>query len=495
MVSKLNSYRIYQNKNFFGRNREIEQLKKITQTNQANLIVVLGRRRIGKTELIEQFFSKNTVLKFEGIQTENRNFIENQQYQIDNCLKRLAEYTNNPLIAQIKCSSWSVFFKLLDEQIQNEPVVIYFEEIQWLAGYKGDFTGELKPFWDDKWRHYKNLNLILCGSSPSFIISQLRGDKALFSRATAEIHLKPFVASEIMEYFKRKGINELLLAILTVGGVIQYLKQLVTYSSIQSGLYEASFKQEGLFAQEAERIFVSSLNQNKYYKNIVAWLSKKRGATRNEIQNHFKISSGGTLTNILTDLEVCGFIEKITPLHLPADSLLSKYIVADEFLRFYYTFIAPKHKEIIRGRFNNNPHLALPLPKLMQYLGYSFERWCYHNVDAIARYLGFSAVEYSAGSFFSRKSDKLEKGFQIDLMFIRADHKILFGECKYNPTPLAIKKTYQELQQKAELFFSVNPKYKNYSYEFLLLTGETILDKSSVQKFFDHNICFEDLIH
>ena len=126
-------------------------------------------------------------------------------------------------------------------------MVLYFEEIQWLSNYNSEFPAELKPFWDDRWRHEKGLKLIICGSSPSFIIGQLMGDKALYSRARNEFHLKPFSLMEIKDFFKRLGNREVMLAQLTIGGVPEYLKILNKSLSLLKSICEHSFLPDSYF--------------------------------------------------------------------------------------------------------------------------------------------------------------------------------------------------------------------------------------------------------
>ncbi|MFC1586040.1 ATP-binding protein [Fibrobacterota bacterium] len=485
------------NKSFTGRRFEMERLEKIGKSGHADIIIVYGRRRVGKTELIEQFFQKGIIFKFEGIQTDIKSRAQARQYQIDNCLNRLAEYLGNPLLSKVKCESWSEFFKLLDPVIHKQKTVLYFEEIQWLSNYNSEFLAELKPFWDDSWRHEKGLKLVICGSSPSFITGQMMGDRALYSRAQHEFHLKPFNLMEIKDFFRKLGNREVMLAQLTVGGIPEYLKMMKGGSSLLQALCEHSFFSNAYFYHEARRIFVSSLSENKHYRAIVEYLSKIPHAARKDIQSFLKLKSGGTLTTMLDDLENLGFIEKYVPVHLEENSLVARYAVSDEYLNFYYKFIRPAGKKIEGGKFNANPMAGLPASRFQKSLGFCFERWCMKNSGLFAGILGFDKIEYRAGAYFNRQAMKKEPGFQIDLMYVRADHKILICEIKHYYQPADAGKIYRETARKRDLFFLTSNKYRNYTCELVLITTEGLKsrDKENQREYFDHVITYDEIFN
>lgn len=417
--------RVKSKTDFIGRQFELQRLKKIGTLKEANIVVMYGRRRIGKTELLEQAFKDRNILKFEGIEGLS------EKEQLANAMGQLAIYVQEPLLAKIVVESWKEFFQLLAKYTQKGTWTIYLEELQWLANYQDSLIPELKYVWDNFFRRNPHLILILCGSNASFMIDHVLHSKALYNRSQHEFHLKEFTLPEVKEFIKSRSNKEVMDAYLTVGGIPEYLKWMNIESSVFLSLVKNSFITTGFFAQEYQRIFTSSLSNNKHYKEIINLLSKRRFATRQELMKSLEIASGGTLTNLLLDLEKSGFIDSYHPFNLGAKTLLKRHAIDDNYLQYYFKFIHPIFKDIEAGMYNRNPKTALKLDNYYKWLGYSFERFCrkYHYV--IARILQFSGVHYRAGTFFNRGTDRENPGFQIDLMFERGDNVYTICEIRY----------------------------------------------------------------
>ena len=490
----MESHEIVRNPHFVGRNAEREILAKAKASDEASIVVVYGRRRVGKTELIEQFFRGDFVWKFEGIQPSRRRRRSSdaeRQYQIRHCLRRLARYREEPFLAKAACSSWTEFFELLDPVVKKRPMVLYFEEIQWLSNYSSEFLAEMKPFWDDSWRHQRGLTVVLCGSAPSFIAGEIMADKALYSRSLYEIHLKEFDLLEMRE-FLGMGPREVLLAQLTAGGIPEYLKRLKGAPSVLLGLCENAFLPGSLFSLEQDKIFVSSLRWDPHYRGIVEYLSRQRYATRDEIRRAVGMRTGGTLSLLLKDLEACGFVEKYSPLHLGPDSLAARYCIADQYLQFFFKFIHPAQSQIEKGEFADDPTRGLNMTSFHQCLGFSFERWCRHHSRLFARVMGFDRIEYADGAFFNRKTAKLDRGFQIDLAYIRRDSRALICEIKHADARVGTDAA-EAAAARLKLFQEAYPQCRNYTFETVLITTEGQRDALAHRSFFDHVITFDDI--
>ncbi len=470
------------NKNFIGRNFELQKLSEISKRNEASIIVTYGRRRVGKTELLEQAFKKRNILKFEGVEGLS------QMKQMEHVMWQFSEYSENPLLAKVKISNWSEFFKLLTDTIEKGTWTLYFEEVQWLAGYEDKFISELKYFWDNYFRHNSKLLLVLCGSSPSFMINQVLHSKSLYNRSTYELYLKEFSLAEVKHFFKKRSHREVMDAYLSIGGIPEYLKWINQESSVFLSLCKNSFTSGSFFSHEYERIFTSNLSSNKNYKKIIKFLSKRRFATRSQILSHLKLKSGGTLTSLLIDLETCGFIEKYTPFDAKDDSLLSRYCISDAYLQFYFKFIKPIAKSIDDGDFNNNPAFALNTDSHYKWLGLSFERMCRKKHKLLSKILGFEAVRYNAGAFFNRSTNKNNPGYQIDLVYNRDDRVYTVCEIKYWQSRVGTN-VIKEFEKKLELF---NPP-KNNTVHKVLITAEGAEKSLIHQGYFDRILHLEDL--
>ncbi len=474
---------IPENTAFIGRQDELKQLASIANRREASIIVTYGRRRVGKTELLEQAFRDRNILKFEGIEGQP------ESTQKVNVLAELAQYCEDPYIAKLQLESWKDIFSLIAKHIDKQKITLYFEEVQWLANYHTDFIAELKYVWDNQFRYNENLLLILCGSSPSFMISKVIKSKALYNRSQWELPIDPLSFTEAKAFLPNYDIRSMMDAYLTVGGIPEYLKRLKQSSSVFISLCQQSFTKGGFFSTEYHRIFISSLAENKHYKAIIEFLSDRKFATRNEILKHLKVTSNGDITELLTDLVACGFIDQYTPFNATQTSRLIRYQVTDNYLQFYFKFIKPIEKRINNKDFQENPSSTIKLDTYYKWLGFSFERFCCRNHTLIAKQLGFSGVHYNVGPFFNRDTEKNQSGFQIDLIFERDDRVYTICEIKYLQSKVD-SSVIEEVERKLALF----PSKKKYTIQLVLISAfgaeKSLIDRA----YFDNIITLENLL-
>ncbi len=424
---------IKKNPAFVDRVAEMEKLQSIASADEASIIIMYGRRRIGKTELLEQTFRNRNVLKFEGIEGLS------EKEQLSHVMVQLARYVDSPILGKTTVKNWREFFELVAQYVRAGEWTVYLEEVQWLANYKGSLISELKYVWDNFFRHNPRLILVLCGSAPSFMLDQVVHSKALYNRSQHEFNLRELNLVETQEFLKGKSPRETLDAYLTIGGIPEYLKWLKKESSVFLSLCKHSFASGSFFSREYERIFTSSMSKNAYYRSIIEVLSQRRFATRKELSSILSMTSGGNLSHILLDLEKSGFIDHYSPYHLKDTSTLTRYAISDNYLQYYLKFIKPILKNIESGAYDKAPQQAIKTDQYMKWLGFAFERWCrkYHYV--IAKILGFSGVQYRSGAYFSRSTEKEKPGFQIDLIFERADQVNTVCEIKYLQSKVGTK--------------------------------------------------------
>jgi AAA+ ATPase superfamily predicted ATPase len=473
---------VKRNKSFVGRIHELEKLSRISNRDEASIVVVYGRRRVGKTELLEQAFRKRNILKFEGIEGLS------QPEQMAHVMWQFSEYSNNALLAKVKIRSWTEFFKLISDVVKKGIWTLYFEEVQWLADYKDKFISELKYFWDNHFRHNQKLILVLCGSSPSFMVNNVLHSKALYNRSLYEISLKEFSLAETRQLLKKRSNREIMDAYISVGGIPEYLKWINQETSVFLSLCKNSFTADSFFSHEYKRIFISSLARNKNYKKVIDFLSKRSFANRNQILKHLKLKSSGTSSALLLDLEVCGFIQKYTPFNLKKNSLLARYSISDAYLQFYFKFIKPIESNIDEGNFNSNPTLALNTDSHHKWLGFAFERMCRKNHRLFAKILGFESVRYKSGAFFNRRTEVEKPGYQVDLVYDRDDKVYTVCEIKYLQSKVT-PKIIEEFEKKLALF----PNLKNRTIHKVLITTEGADDPLTNYGYFDRVITLRNI--
>lgn len=469
---------------FIGRKDEQKRILEAANAGEANILVIYGRRRVGKTELIEHTLSDRNLIKLEGVEGGNT------QAQMVRILYQLSKAMDNPDITHMQFNTWLAFFDYLADKISTGKWTLYLEEVQWLAEYKDELISDLKYVWDNKFRHNPQLLLVLCGSSPSFMRNQVIHSKALYNRSMNEIHLSEFSLQETEEYLAKRSHREMMDAYLTVGGIPEYLKRLNKYSSVQIGICEQSFKKDSYFSNEKNRIFISSFATNVHYEAIIDYLSQIKFATKKDIEKHLRIKAGGNLTDVLSDLESCGFIEKYIPYQANTNSNLVRYCIADSYLRFYFKFIAPLYAQIQQGDYNNTPLHALNKESYQRWLGFSFERFCRKHSKLIASIIGFSAVRYKSGVFFNRATIKEEAGYQIDLIFDRADHVLTICEIKYTQGKIGVE-VIEEFEKKLRYL----PDREHKTIEKVLISASGVSDSLLSRAYFDRIITLEDIFN
>ena len=473
---------------FYFRAEEIKKIRQLADNPGAQILTIYGRRRVGKSELVAQALAKREVLKIEGVQGLKKT------EQLNRALKQLARAIGDPDIGRIKLETWYDFFDLLTRKIDfSLSVVLYFEELQWLANYSSEFISDLKYFWDNHLQYSKSLLLILCGSSPSFMLEHVINSAALHNRSQHQIHLAPFRLVETIEYLDKDSSQfPLLDAFLTVGGIPEYLNYFKQESSILLGLCKNSFLKDSFFSNEYQRVFVSSLRDNPHYQTIISFLAHNRFADRAQILNHLKRSSGGDISDLMTDLELSGFIQTYGTYSNPQSKKLVRYQISDPYLQFYYKFIKPKEADIQANIFVRDPMRALNSTQYTTWLGFQFERWCRLRHDLFSKIMGFSSVSYEHGPIFSRKLNEKYPGYQWDFVFNRKDKVITLCEIKYLRTP-ASTKVAEEFQSKLEKLPEKITKGKTIEKALIAPLGAS--EQLQNLGFFDIIVTLEDIIN
>lgn len=478
--------KIQQNKAFIGREFEKKLIFDVLDrvSKEPQILVVYGRRRSGKTELIEQTLRNRNIIKIEGVEKQP------QSVQISLALKQFSEYCGERYIAKLQLDRWWDFFDLLKDKLP-ESTILYFEEVQWLANYETEFIADLKYFWDNHFRSLKGLLLVLCGSSPSFIINKVIKSKALYNRSQHVVHLKQFSIQETAQFLgDRYSKQQVLDTYLSVGGIPEYLKRVQENLSVLFQLCKHSFTSDSFFALEFEKVFTSSLASNVHYKDIIEFLSVNKYADRNQILNYLQRKSGGDITEVLKDLEECELIKKYSPYNSGKTTTLQRYHIADAYLNFYYRFIRPIEEEVAEGEFNDAPLTALNMSAYHQFLAYSLERFCRKQHKHIATCLGFQGIRYKSGTYYKSRNNQEKKGFQWDLVFDRDDKVLTLCEIKYSQKPASVQ-VIEDFENRLELTSVLN-EYK--SIQRVLISPLGISNELQERRYFDHVISLDDLV-
>ncbi len=450
----------------FGRKNEIAILREALQSNRAEMVSVIGRRRVGKTFLIETIYQKHIIFKVTGIQHAKR------KEQLRNFVIQLNEYSADsfPMAApQDWLDAFHLLTKFLNTQSSDKKNVVFLDELPWLATHKSGFLKGLSWFWNS-WAVNQNIVVVICGSAASWMIQKVVNHRGgLHNRITKRIHLQAFTLKETEEYLTGNNIRfdryQLIQLYMAMGGIPHYLKEIRHGDSAAQNINRICFSPTGLLRDEFSRLYVSLFNHaERHIAVIKALANKQQGLPREQIIADAKLPPGSSVSRILEELLASGFISVYRPFGKKKKGKL--YRLTDEYSLFYLNFIEGKAHE---G--DDIWNLLSQTPIYKTWSGYTFENICLKHIAPIKKALGISGIYSLSGSFY-KKGTAQEKGAQIDLLIDRNDHVINLFEAKFYNEPYTITKDYAtKLREKMSVFRSTTKTKKQLFWVFISTFG------------------------
>jgi AAA+ ATPase superfamily predicted ATPase len=427
-----------------GRTDEQKVLKELFQSKEAQFLAVTGRRRIGKTYLIKSFFTKEMSFDFSGLLNAD---MDQQLQNFGMSLKKYFKLGKNTKLPQTWLKAFHLLSQLLDQSKKKQKQVIFIDELPWLDTHKSGFVAALDWFWNS-WAADKNVLLIVCGSSTSWMISKfINHTGGLHNRVTKRIHLAPFSLGETKKYLKHNKIllsdYQILQIYMAFGGVPHYLKEIKKGESSIQAIERICFRKNGLLVNEFDNLYKALFKKSEHHLKVVhALASRSSGLTRAEILKITKLKDGGTFSKILEELEWCNFIHSQSSFGKVKKETV--YRLMDEYSLFYLKFIYKKK--------NVNWMQLAATSSWKIWSGYAYENICFKHIPQIKRALGISGV-YSETYSFIHAGNKNEPGTQIDLLIDRNDKVINVCEVKFYDHEVTIDKKYvTELKNKLDVF-------------------------------------------
>jgi hypothetical protein len=438
-----------------GREKEKKILSKILALKEPEFLAIYGRRRVGKTFLIRNFF-KNEGIYFEVTGQYKTNY-KQQLENFHNALLKTFQSTR-PIP---KPASWkealSLLTFLIKTQLGKEKIILFFDELPWLATQRSGLLSVIDYEWNTEWSNVNNLKLIVCGSAASWVLDNIiNATGGLHNRITNTIHLKPFGLGETDEYLKIRGIRlkpiQILELYMVMGGIPYYLNQIEKGKSATEIINTVCFTEDGLLFSEYDRLFRSLFKKAEMHLKIIQKIAMKRNhISRQELINAGGFSSGGGLHDKIKELVSSGFIQEFVPFGKKSRDTVLK--ITDEYTLFFLEWIGPIKK---RGPITN-PNYWLNASKQQKYrtwTGYAFEAVCVKHVQQIIKSLGIENVAGEIGKWhFSPAAGSKKSGAQIDLIINRFDDCINICEIKFSKNKYAIdKKNAHNLLNKINVF-------------------------------------------
>ena len=438
-----------------GRKKEIEQLKKLYSSSKAELVAVYGRRRVGKTFLINETFENNFFFKHSGLSLDDSNDNKKTEIQLKSFSKSLSLYGMD---TDKEIKDWfEAFFyltKFIMQSTDKSKKVIFIDELPWLDTKGSNFISAFEGFWNSFACARKDLLVIVCGSATSWIENNLINNTGgLYGRVTYEIKLNPFNLSETKEFIKSNGVDyslyDITQAYMIFGGIPYYLNYIDNRYSLAQNVDNLFFKKNGLLSLEFDRLFDSVFSFSEKAKAIIRLLSTNSiGFSRAEIAEKLNLSDGGVLSKYLNSLVASNFIIKYVPFGFSKRDVHYKLI--DPFCIFFIKFVLDKsEKENLWSEDSSSQ-------KISSWRGYAFENVCFNHIDQIKLALGILGVSTTTSAFYNK-----EDGYQIDLMIVRKDNIINLCEIKfYNEEFKVTKEYFLKINRRTNLLKEkINKKY------------------------------------
>ena len=449
-----------------GRKRECEELEWALNSNRSELLIMYGRRRVGKTFLVRKFFNDTYSFHYVGAHKQKK------ETQLNNFREALVRYSGDSTIPRLTC--WHDAFSCLEvylEGCKEKRKVVFFDEMPWIDTQGSEFVDELEYFWSNWVQNRDDIVFIACGSATSWMKDRLEDNQGgLHNRITHRIYLRPFYLSECKDYLKEHGFDwddyQILQCYMIFGGVPYYLSLLRPSLSLPQNVDYLMFRRGGDLSDEFNELYNALFNKADRYLSIVKLLSTKReGFTRGEIEGGTGYSGGG-LSKMLDNLERCDFI--VSYAQFGNKNRMTLYRLADFFTLFYLRYVENNHS---RDEQYWQHHFADRSVEAWE--GFTFEEICLRHLIHIKRGLGISgmATEASSWRFVPQKNDKRKKA-QIDLVIKRADKIVHLVEMKFSETPFVITKTYEKhLQERKNLFMEVTGITRGVVHTFISPMG------------------------
>lgn len=453
MRQKTNKLRTMIPEKIFGRDDEIARLKACATSSEAELVVVYGRRRVGKTFLVRQCFDNQFDFVFVGA------YNKPTKAQLENFTVALQEQCG--LIRPVP-KNWSEAFRQLREHLQQTTKrgkhIVFFDEMPWMDTGRSDFLSAFEYFWNSWASAQDNLLFIVCGSATTWITNKLLRNKGgLYNRATQRIYLHPFTLRETEQYLKSRKIHwsryDITECYMTMGGIPFYLKQLnpdLTYTQNIDNLF---FSPKAILRDEFLNLYRTLFKNAEAYEQIVMALGTKRmGLTRSEISKLTGIAQNGKLGIMLDNLAQCNFIRPYNYYGSKKRGIV--YQLSDYYTLFYQYFLKDKH-----GRDENYWTKTIDNPSRRAWAGYAFEQVCKDHLRQIKHHLGISSVLSECSSWYGKNEE--DSHAQIDLVIDRRDRVINLCEIKFSQNPFVIDKDYDmQLRNKIATFQSATKTRK-----------------------------------
>lgn len=438
-----------------GRELERQMLQRALDKNKSQIVVVYGRRRVGKTFLVNEFFGNKYAFKHTGVSPVDRRsskgLLREQLSEFYYSMKSFG-LRNEKSCPESWADAFHMLQELLDSKADGSNQVIFIDELPWMDTPRSCFLSAFEHFCNDWCSSRKYVKLIVCGSATSWICDEMLDNRGgLYDRVTSSIYVKPFTLHECEMFFEEEGFHldkyDIVQAYMAFGGIPYYLSQFREDLSVVQNIDALLFNKDSLLYDEFDKLFSSQFANPDALKAIMTAIGKKRtGLTREEIVEQLGMSAGGTFSTALKALEKSRLILS----YKPFGEKKTKFRISDPFCSFYLHYA--KQNRDKENFWQMNYHS----PAMYSWLGLAFEETVFGHIEQVKYALGISGVLTTESEWTVDSSDGQE-GMQVDLLIDRADRVVDVCEIKFCNDEFSLNSSYSRkimsrVERTAELF-------------------------------------------
>lgn len=433
-------------------------LEDLYQSDRSEFLALYGRRRVGKTFLVNTFFEKKADIYFHVTGIKNGSLAQQLTHFVT--VMSAVFYKGSDIKSRV---NWFDAFEGLNDAIQkhtegSQKIVLFFDEFPWMATPKSKLLQALDHYWNRYWSNDPRIKLVICGSSASWIINKVINNKGgLHNRITQKILLKPLTLGETKKFLLMQQVkltnHQIAQVYMLTGGIPFYL------SFVKKGLSSAqiiealAFSENAPLLKEFDNLFSSLFENAEPYIDLLRIIAKHRyGIAQTDIAKKSKyFSQGGRITSKLKELEEAGFLLGFVPYQHKKKGVY--YRLIDEYTLFYFYWIEPIRNTLQESALSTGYWQGIQASaSWYSWAGYAFEAMVYQHIAQIRAVLNISATAI-AHSWRYIPQTKSETGAQIDLLFDRRDDAITLCEIKFSSKAFIIDKQYaSELIRKKTIF-------------------------------------------
>ena len=471
---------------FIGRSDELAELEKLSRQNRAALVVMRGRRRIGKSTLIQRFGQKvPRYVEFQGLAPRADISASDQ---LENFSKQISDQFGLP---KFKFDSWHDAFTLLANQTEKGKTVILLDEVSWMASRSKDFAGELKIAWDTKFKRNNKLTLVLCGSVSSWIEQNILKSAGFMGRVSLTITLEELPLPLCSEFWgsrkSRVSAYEKFRLLAVTGGVPRYLEEIDPSDTAESNIKRMCFTRSGVLFNEFGQIFQDTFGRRAdAYRGLVQTLVDHRRSF-SEIAQQIEVDPNGVVSEYLSELEDSGFITRdyVYSTRSGKRGRLSRYRLRDNYVRFYLKYVEPVRDRVLNGLYRQRS--LETLPGLDSIMGFQLENLVLNNLPHVLEKLDVPLESVISASPYFQNQTTRQEACQIDLL-IQTRGTLYVCEIKFRG------------KITASVIGEVNEKVRKLKYPprtsirpALIYVGE-LADAVEQDRYFDRLIPLDELL-